>query len=129
MIYLNALIPWFAMVILAIITGTIRQKYILPVTNEQTAHVIGTITFIIIQFLVIYFYVRIKSITNTSTLFTIGIYWVLLTVLFEFVFGHYVLNHSWQKLLADYNIFAGRLWILVLINNLVAPLISGKLLK
>jgi hypothetical protein len=39
------------------------------------------------------------------------------------------MGHPWQKLFADYNIFNGRLWLLVLINNISAPLISGKIIK
>jgi hypothetical protein len=69
------------------------------------------------------------KITETRTLLSIGIFWVVLTIIFEFVFGHYVMGHSWQKLFADYNIFNGRLWILVLINNITAPLISGRIIK
>lgn len=126
--FINALIPWVALVILAIINGTIRQKVLLPKVGEQKAHVIGTITFILVQFFVIYFYIQLNSITETSTLLILSMYWIVLTVLFEFVFGHYVMKHPWEKLFADYNILKGRLWILVLINNLVAPLISGRLL-
>jgi hypothetical protein len=59
----------------------------------------------------------------------IGTFWVILTVLFEFGFGHYVAKHSWQKLFADYNIFKGRLWLLVLINNIFAPVFSGYLIR
>jgi hypothetical protein len=128
-IYLNSLIPWFAMVVLAILNGIIRQSFLLLYTTEPVAHIISTFMFLIVQSLVIYLYVRIKHIKEMSALIKIGVFWVVLTILFEFVFGHYVMNHPWEKLLADYNIFAGRLWLLVLLNNIIAPLISGKLIK
>ncbi|HSL90430.1 MAG TPA: hypothetical protein VK870_14095 [Ignavibacteriaceae bacterium] len=129
MIYLNALIPWFIMVVLAILNGTIRQSFILSYTTEPVAHIISTLMFLIIQFLVICFYVQIKCVKEKSALVRIGIFWIALTILFEFVFGHYVMNHPWEKLLADYNVFAGRLWLLVLLNNIIAPLTSEKLNK
>jgi len=69
---------------------------------------------------------RIK---NVKTLLGIGFFWVVITIIFEFVFGHYVMGHSWQKLFADYNLINGRLWVLVLLNNIFAPLISGKIIK
>jgi hypothetical protein len=128
-IYLNSLLPWFAMVVLAILNGIIRQSFLLLYTTEPVAHIISTFMFLIVQSLVIYLYVRIKHIKEMSALIKIGVFWVVLTILFEFVFGHYVMNHPWEKLLADYNIFAGRLWLLVLLNNIIAPLISGKLIK
>jgi hypothetical protein len=41
---------------------------------------------------------------------------------FELLAGHYVFGNSWEKLLADYNLFRGRIWVLVLIVILFAPL-------
>jgi hypothetical protein len=69
------------------------------------------------------------KIKDVKTLLGIGFFWVVITVIFEFVFGHYVMGHPWQKLFADYNLLNGRLWVLVLINNIVAPLLSGKIVK
>jgi hypothetical protein len=54
----------------------------------------------------------------------IGLFWVLLTVGFDFLAGHYAFKKSWETLLADYNIAQGRIWILVLITNLLAPIIA-----
>ena len=48
------------------------------------------------------------------------------TTLMNILFGHYVVGHPWSVLLADYNIFRGRVWPLVLLAVLVAPLIAGK---
>ena len=47
---------------------------------------------------------------------------VALTVAFEFLAGHYVFGNSWERLIADYDVFRGRIWILVLLMNLLAPL-------
>jgi hypothetical protein len=47
--------------------------------------------------------------------------WLTLTVAFEFLFGHYVAKLSWRRLLHDYNLFAGRLWLFVLVAITVAP--------
>jgi hypothetical protein len=44
----------------------------------------------------------------------VGLIWLVMTVAFEFVFGHYVAGHSWERLLYDYDLPAGRLWSLVL---------------
>jgi hypothetical protein len=47
---------------------------------------------------------------------------VALTVAFEFFAGHYAFGNSWERLIADYNVFRGRIWILVLLANFFAPL-------
>lgn len=128
MVLLKALGIWLLLAALAIINGMIRTLFILPAFGEQTAHVIGTLIFLLLQFIVIYFFIQKASILKTSDLIKIGVFWIVLTVIFEFIFGHFVMNHSWDKLFADYNILNGRLWSLVLLNNLMAPLICGKIL-
>jgi hypothetical protein len=47
--------------------------------------------------------------------------WLCLTVGFEFTFGHYVDRKSWTELLANYNLFDGHLWPLVLASLVCAP--------
>ncbi|MEJ2616564.1 MAG: hypothetical protein P8Z35_16530 [Ignavibacteriaceae bacterium] len=128
MLLLKALGIWFLLAVLAVINGTIRTFLILPALGEQAAHVAGTIIFLLLQFTVIYFFIKKSSLKRMKELISIGLFWLFLTIAFEFIFGHYVMNHSWEKLLADYNILKGRLWILVLLNNLIAPLICGKYL-
>ena len=49
------------------------------------------------------------------------------TIAFEFLFGHYAMGHSWDFLWADYNVFQGRLWPLVLMVTLFGPLLAQKL--
>jgi hypothetical protein len=127
MLYLKSLGIWFLLAISAIIVATFRIAVLLPQVGEQTAHQLGTILYLIVQFLIIYLFIRKMKIRDVKTLLLIGIFWAVITIIFEFVFGHYVIGHSWQKLFADYNLFNGRLWVLVLINNIVAPLISGKI--
>jgi len=44
----------------------------------------------------------------------------------QFGFGHFVAHKPWRELLADYNIAAGRIWALVLLTTLLAPLIVAR---
>jgi len=58
----------------------------------------------------------------------IGGFWLVMTILFEFVFGHYVMGHPWETLLTDYNLFKGKMWVLVLITTFLAPWTIGTYL-
>ncbi len=53
----------------------------------------------------------------------LGLTWLVLTVAFEFLFGHFVMGHSWTTLFQDYNILAGRMWSIVLVRVTTAPVI------
>ena len=51
---------------------------------------------------------------------------VALTVVFEFAFGHYVDKKSWAELAANYEIWNGRLWPLVLAVLATTPFVWGR---
>ena len=55
----------------------------------------------------------------------IGTLWLALTIAFEFLAGHYLFRVPWHRILADYNILNGRIWILVLIVTLLAPVAAA----
>jgi len=129
MLFVKSLGIWLLLAVSAILVAVFRVEVLLPQFGEQTAHQLGTILYLIFQFIIIYLFIRKMKIKDVKTLLGIGFFWVVITVIFEFVFGHYVMGHPWQKLFADYNLFNGRLWVLVLLNNIFAPLISGKIIK
>jgi hypothetical protein len=57
----------------------------------------------------------------------VGLMWVVLTLAFEFLAGHYLFHNPWSRLLEDYNVIRGRIWILVLITTLVSPRVCAGL--
>ena len=129
-IFLYAFVVWVIFGILAIINGEIRNKVYAPKIGEYPGHVISTIIAICFVAVGTYLLLRFMGIDYSSIdLLLIGGFWVILTVLFEFVFGHYVMGNPWQKLLADYNIIKGRVWSLFLLTELISPLLIGLLLK
>ena len=122
-------IAWIGGISIAIINAAIRTYLFLPNTNELTAHQLSSLTMILI--FAAYFYGLNKRwpITSENQALMIGTIWLVLTILFEFVFGHYVMGHTWSRLLHDYNIFAGRLWSLVLLWNFIGPYIIYQIGK
>jgi hypothetical protein len=53
--------------------------------------------------------------------FAFGLLWLGMTVAFAFLFGHYVVKRPWSDLLHDDNLFAGRVWVVVLVWVTMAP--------
>jgi hypothetical protein len=56
----------------------------------------------------------------------IALLWLILTVAFEFTFGHYVDRKPWPELLANYDLLAGHLWPIVLASLVAAPFVWGR---
>jgi hypothetical protein len=127
MLFMQAVGVWIILLIAAIINGTLRQKFISTLLDELPAHLVSTILLAVIIFIVSSLFIRAKGITKRSTLFLIGGLWVVLTIAFEFLFFHYATGVPWSKLLADYNILKGRIFVLVLLSSLLSPLIASRL--
>jgi len=118
---------WFGMPILAILNAAIREKAYKKSVGELAAHQISTVTLII--FIGIYTWLISLGwkLESTGQAFIVGIIWLVLTVSFEFIFGRLVMKHPWERLFHDYNIFKGRIWILILIWTLFVPLVVNYL--
>lgn len=63
--------------------------------------------------------------TQRDSIF-LGLMWLVLTIIFEFSFGTFVIGYSLATLLYDYNIFAGRTWVLFLLTTAIAPFVVHK---
>jgi hypothetical protein len=121
------IIAWMVMPFIGIVNAVIRESTYKKYVSELLAHQISTVTGI----LLFGFYIWILSlrwkIQSASQAVIIGIIWLVFTIGFEFLFGHYVMKNPWSRLFHDYNILEGRIWILVLVWITIAPLIFYKL--
>ncbi len=129
-LYAYAVGVWLVLTVLAILNGTLRNYTYSRVVSEQAAHVISSVVLIVLFLLVTYvFLASVKVAYGNLDLLLVGAIWLVLTVAFEFLFGHYVAGHPWSRLLADYNLLRGRVWALVLLAVFLGPLIMGRLAK
>ncbi len=126
-IVLKYTVGWIGLVIVAIVNGVVREKVYRQFMGELTAHQLSTI--IGLAFFGVYIWILTRSwrIESTPQAFAIGAIWLVLTIVFEFIFGHYVIGHPWNRLFHDYNLLKGRLWLLVLIWTAIAPYTFYKL--
>jgi hypothetical protein len=114
-------ISWLPGIVIAIANGTIRQYIYMRYLAELTAHQLSVISFIILFGIYVWFIIPLLRLNSLREAFAAGTYWFCFTVIFEFLFGHYVMGHPWSVLFHDYNIIAGRLWIVVLLWTIAAP--------
>lgn len=116
---------WFGLLVLAIANGAIREALLTPRFGAGTGHAISTATLCGAILLLAWLTLRWIAPRTLSDAWNVGLMWVALTVAFEFLAGHYLFGQPWERLLADYNILRGRIWILVLVTTLVAPRIAA----
>jgi hypothetical protein len=125
--YCKAASLWLGFLVVAIACGFIRERFLVPGFGPLGGRALGTLLVAAIIFGLIYAYIGTLAGASRAALFKLGLGWTVATIMFEFLFGHYVMGHPWKSLWADYNIFQGRLWPLVLLVTLFGPLWAGKI--
>ena len=118
---LKCLAAWFVMLVVSIANGAIRDLTYGKHMNELAAHQLSTAISVLLLGVVIWLFVRHCPPSSARHSVATGLAWCALTVAFEFLFFHFVGGHSWSELLANYNVFAGRVWVVVLLWVAVAP--------
>ena len=121
------LFVWLLLAIVAIANGILRQSTYSKIVPELAAHQISTITAVLASGVVVWIVNRHWAIESTSQALIIGGCWLVMTIAFEFGFGHYIAGHSWEKLTADYNLLQGRVWSLFLVWMAMMPFVIHKL--
>ena len=115
------------MVVIAIVNGILREHLYGPSMSELSAHQLSTLIGLVLFGVYVWFLTGVRPIESAGQAMSIGAMWWGMTVLFEFIFGHYVIGHSWNRLFQDYNLRKGRIWSLVLIGTTIAPYLFYRL--
>jgi small-conductance mechanosensitive channel len=117
------LITWVLFLPVPVINGILRETWYKALIGTVAAHIIGVV--IISAAFLGYAYVSLWSLVallSSSQLWLIGFIWLILTLLFEFGIG-ITEGRSWSYMLADYKLWEGRIWPLVLATVLLSPII------
>ncbi len=112
---------WLLILACAFLNGGFRQYVLIPWIGEFSGHIISALLLSLAVVAIAGMCASFLNVVSAWETWCIGGLWLLMTVAFEFLAGHFAFRVSWEKLLADYNISTGRIWILVLATTLVAP--------
>ena len=118
---------WVVLAVVAIFNGAVREFTYGRKLTELRAHQLSTSTGMMLSGAAVWLFARFFPIVSMDAAFAIGLIWLCMTIAFEFTFGRLVGGHSWTKLLADYNLLAGRIWPIFLVWILLLPSIVYRL--
>lgn len=121
----RAFVVWLGIAVLAIANGAFREAVLLPRLGDTAARVISTLLLSAVILIVASMTIGWISARPQLDAWRIGTLWLALTIAFEFLAGHYLFRVPWHRILADYNVLNGRIWILVLIVTLLAPVAAA----
>jgi hypothetical protein len=127
MVILKSILVWLVFIFAESLNGTARIFWLIPLLGDSLAHqisfAIGSLLIVTIATLFIGWLEASKFIQ----LLSIGLAWLLLTVLFEIALGRFVLAYSWEQIAADYNLLQGGLMPIGLVLLVLSPFIATKI--
>jgi hypothetical protein len=125
-VWLKAIALWLAILFLAVLNGTLREKALVPAIGSFAAFIASGIALSGCVFLVAFIAAPWYGRLSSSQWLIVGAFWLLLTVAFEFGFGRLVLHKPWAELLEAYTFEGGNIWPLVLGATLVSPWLAAR---
>ena len=113
---------WLFVALAAMMNGMFRSLFLVPRLGDHAAHVLSVLMMMILVLLLSSVLVNrfLREYVN-SDLFLIGFLWMMLSVSVDFLFEFFVMDVPWRVFLHDYNLFSGRIWILVLATEFIGP--------
>jgi hypothetical protein len=123
----RSLAVWCLLVVLAVLNGGIRNTWLSPLLGDTVGRAISSLMLSGLILLATWLTIGWIGPRTAGQALAVGAIWLGLTLAFEFGAGHYAFGKSWGELLADYDLSRGRIWILVLIVTLVAPVWTARL--
>jgi hypothetical protein len=109
------------MLVIAVANGALRQATFAKHMTELRAHQLSTLIGSVLIGLFIWFVIRSWPPSSGRQALGIGLVWLLLTIVFEFFMGLVLARKPLSQVLHDYNLPAGRVWVLFITWLALAP--------
>ena len=107
------LLAWLGMMVLAIVNGIVRERWIAPRMSALAAHQCSTLLLLAILWLYGEILFTCFPLTSAGQAVSLGLCWLLLTLAFECGVGRLIGKRSWRSLMEEYNLLRGRLWLFI----------------
>ncbi|MEW5797631.1 MAG: hypothetical protein AB1728_01370 [Bacteroidota bacterium] len=118
---------WFALVVLALVNGTLREIIYKGVVGEPWAHHISVVTGMLFVGIAVWYAVKKWNFTSLHQAMLVGAIWFVLTEIFELFLILSNPAHTLADFCHAHNIAAGEMWPVFLLWVGVSPVLFYKL--
>ena len=124
---LKAIGVWIIILTLAIFNAAIREKLLAPMIGFGNALPVSGLLLSIFILLVAFVSMPFFGSSESKMYVFVGVIWFVLTLSFEFLFGHFIAGKPWYEIIQVFNIKKGDLFIVALFATLISPWLCAKL--
>ena len=123
---LKSILVWLSIIPLAILNGGLRDTFITPLIGENFSRPISGFTLCCLIFIVSFIFVPRLGSGSKKIYIQMGILWILLTIIFETVFG-LLQGNNFNEIINAYDLTTGDLWLIVVIFIGFVPYLTAKI--
>jgi hypothetical protein len=124
---LRYVLAWCILLVIAVGNGALREFTFAQAMPELRAHQLSTLIGSGFIGLAVWLIIRAWPPASGRQAFLIGLFWLVLTVAFEFFLGLVLAHKPLSLVLQDYNLLAGRVWPFFLLWLLLAPWVFHRI--
>lgn len=125
-VVIKGLVIWTGILVLAIANGALRESVLIPGFGTPAALVMSGLLLSTLIIGVAYLSLPWLNISRPVQLWSLGLGWLALTLVFEFTFGLWQ-GKTWPEMLEAYTFKGGNIWLVVLAATVLAPYLAAKL--
>jgi hypothetical protein len=123
--WLRALGLWFLLMMAETLHGLWRAKVLALWIRDAAARNVSVFSGSLVILLITFACIGWIPARSTGTLLLVGLTWVGLTVVYEFVLGRLAFHQSWADIASDFDLLHGRLLPIGLLILLFSPLLAA----
>ncbi|GAB3102939.1 hypothetical protein G8770_09930 [Aestuariicella hydrocarbonica] len=127
MFLIKAIAIWFVMVLAAMANGIFREKIVTVYLGQSVALPASGILLSVFILIIVYNAIDYIVPKKASIFLTLGVFWVSLTLMFEYGFGYFVLGAEISQINQVFNVSSGNLFVWVVVVTLLSPLLIAYL--
>jgi hypothetical protein len=120
---------WFGATLIGIVNGSLRRAVYEDRAGRMGAHYISTAILLVLLGAYMALLARRWPIPTRRAALSIGATWTALTVVFEFGFGRYAAGEPWSKLVEQYDLSRGYVWLAIPLWTAVGPTAIRRLVR
>ena len=120
---------WLLFIPLATTNGALRDIVLAPALGDTLGRAVSSLTLSLLILGLTLVFVKRLGVDTRAGYLVVGAFWLVLTLMFEVSFFVLVMGHPMDELLKDFDLFRGRLWLIVLVTTFFAPLLASKTRK
>jgi hypothetical protein len=115
------LAAWLGMLVLAVANGAFREALLTPNLGDTLGRQLSTALLLALFAGWFWFLHRRWPLSTARQTWLVGVLWLVMTLALETFMGRVLAGKPWPEVFEDYNVLAGRIWVLVPLWTLVGP--------